>query len=119
MAMQNVYQVLRGNATVVSTVATRIYRHGSAPQDVQKPYITWSMVSGMPQDVLNAAPCHDRDMIQIDCWSESDTQVETLAYAVRSALDSQLISNRFILDNRETDTKLYRMSLEADFIASR
>ena len=119
MALQNVYQVLRGNSTVVNTVGTRIYRHGSAPQDVQKPYITWFMVTGQPEDVLNAAPCHDRDTIQIDCWAESDTGVETLAYAVRSALDSQLISNRFILDNRETDTKLYRMALEADFIASR
>ena len=119
MALPNVYQVLRGNATVVNTVGTRIYRHGSAPQDVAKPYITWSMVIGMPQDILNAAPCHDKDTIQIDCWSETDTGVETLAYAVRSALDSNLISNRIIIDNRETDTKLYRMAVEADFIASR
>lgn len=119
MALQNVYQVLRSNATVVSTVGTRIYRHGAAPQDVTKPYITWFMVSGTPQDVINAAPCHDKDTIQIDCWSETDAGVETLAYAVRAALDSQLISNRIIIDSRETDTKLYRMALEADFIASR
>lgn len=119
MALQNVYQVLRSNATVVSTVGTRIYRHGAAPQDVTKPYITWFMVSGTPQDVINAAPCHDKDTIQIDCWSETDAGVETLAYAVRAALDSRLISNRIIIDNRETDTKLYRMTLEADFIASR
>lgn len=119
MALQNVYQVLRGNATVVSTVGTRIYRHGSAPQDVAKPYITWFVVTGQPEDVLNAAPCHDRDTVQIDCWSETDTGVETLAYAVRAALDNQLISNRIIIDSRENDTKLYRMALEADFIASR
>lgn len=117
--LQNVYQTLRDNATVVSTVGTRIYRHGSAPQDVQKPYITWFVVSGQPEDILNAAPPHDRDVIQIDCWSETDTGVETLAYAVRAALDSKLISNRIVVDNRETDTKLYRMALEADFIASR
>ena len=117
--LPNVYQVLRGNATVVSTVGTRIYRHGSAPQDVQKPYITWFMVAGTPQDILNAAPCHDRDTIQIDCWSETDNGVETLAYAVRAALDSQLISNRMVINNRETDTKLYRIAIEADFIASR
>jgi len=117
--LTNVYQILRLNATVVSTVATRIYRHGSAPQDVVKPYITWFLVTGQPQDILNAAPCHDRDTIQIDCWSETDTGVETLAYAVRAALDNQLISNRIIIDTRETDTKLYRIALEADFIASR
>lgn len=117
--LQNVYQTLRDNAIVVNTVGTRIYRHGYAPQDVQKPYITWFLVTGQPEDVLNAPPCHDRDVIQIDCWSETDTGVETLAYAVRAALDSKLISNRIVIDNRETDTKLYRMALEADFIASR
>ena len=117
--LPNVYQALRSNATVASTVGTRIYRHGSAPQDVAKPYITWFVVTGNPQDVLNAAPCHDKDTIQIDCWSETDNGVETLAYAVRAALDSQLISNRMVINNRETDTKLYRIAIEADFIASR
>lgn len=117
--LPNVYQTLRGNSTVVSTVGTRIYRHGSAPQNVQKPYITWFMVAGTPENVLNAAPCSDRDTVQIDCWSESDESIETLAYAVRSALDSNLISNRMVINNRETDTKLYRIAIEADFIASR
>jgi len=117
--LPNVYQTLRLNATVVSNVATRIYRHGSAPQDVAKPYITWFLVTCQPQDILNAAPCHDRNTVQIDCWSDSDNGVETLAYAVRAALDNQLISNRIIIDSRETDTKLYRIALEADFIASR
>lgn len=117
--LPNVYQLLRTNATVLSTVATRIYRHGAAPQDVVKPYITWSLASGTPTDVINAAPCADKDTVQIDCWSETDTQVETLAYAVRAALDSQLISNRIIINMRESDTKLYRMTLEADFISSR
>lgn len=117
--LPNVYTTLRANATVVSTVATRIYRHGSAPQDAVKPYITWSLIAGTPYDVINAAPCADRDLCQIDCWSETDTQVETLAYAVRAALDSVGISNRIVMNMRETDTKLYRISLEADFISSR
>lgn len=117
--LPNVYQALRSNAAVVNAVGTRIYRHGSAPQDVVKPYVTWFVVTGQPQDVLNAAPCHDRDTVQVDCWSETDTGVETLAYAVRDALDNKLISNRMVINNRETDTKLYRIAIEADFIASR
>jgi hypothetical protein len=117
--LPNVYQILRANSTVASTVGTRIYRHGSAPQDVAKPYITWSLSSGMPYDNVSAAPCADKDTVQIDCWSESDTGIETLAFAVRSALDSQVISNRMMLNTRETDTKLYRIALEADFIRPR
>lgn len=117
--LPNVYATLRANSTIVSTVATRIYRHGSAPQDVAKPYITWSMVAGTPYDNVSTAPCADRDLCQIDCWSETDNQIETLAYAVRAALDSAGISNRIVINLRETDTKLYRIGLEADFISSR
>lgn len=117
--LPNVYQTLRSNSTVVSTVGTRIYRHGSAPQNVQKPYITWSLASGNPENVLSSSPCADRDIVQIDCWSETDEGIETLAYAVRDALDSAMIANRFTINMRETDTKLYRMAIEADFIASR
>ena len=117
--LPNVYQTLRLNSTVVSTVDKRIYRHGSAPQNVAKPYITWFMVSGVPENNISTAPCSDRDSVQIDCWSESDTEVETLAYSVRAALDSQLIANRMVVNNRENDTKLYRIAIEADFIRPR
>lgn len=117
--LPNVYETLRSNSTVLSTVANRIYRHGSAPQNVAKPYITWVLGSGNPENNISTAPCSDRDMVQIDCWSESDEQVETIAYAVRSALDSQLIANRMVVNNRENDTKLYRIAIEADFIRSR
>jgi phage anti-repressor protein len=111
-----VYTTLRQNATVLSTVGTRIYRHGSAPQDVTKPYITWFVVMGMPEVQLSGAPTNDFDNIQIDCWSETDSQVETLAYAVRKALDDAKIVNRIVQNNREDDTRLYRIGIEADFI---
>lgn len=117
--LPNLYQALRENVTVVSIVDKRIYRHGSAPQNVTKPYITWFMVTGTPVDVINAAPCSDRDTVQIDCWSETDEGIESLAYAVRQALDSKLISNRIVINMRDNDTKLYRIAIEADFIASR
>lgn len=117
--LPNVYQTLRLNAALVSLINTRIYRHGAAPQDVVKPYITWFLVSGNPVDNVSSTPCSDFDLVQIDCWSETDTGVESIAYAVRSALDSAGITNRFILNTRENDTKLYRIAVEANFIRSR
>lgn len=119
MGLPNVYQLLRANLTVLSVVGTRIYRHGSAPQDVVAPYITWSLGMGLPYDNMSTAPPADKDTVQIDCWSESDTQIETLGYAVRAALDASLISNRIVVNSRESDTKLYRITLEADFVSSR
>ena len=114
-----VFTLLKSNATVTSIVGERIYRHGNAPEGVARPYITWFVVSGMPELNVSSTPCTDRDMVQIDCWSESDSQIETLAYAVRAVLDSAGIANRIVQDSRENDTKLYRIALEADFISSR
>lgn len=103
----------------VGTAPVRIYRHGSAPQDTAKPYITWFSVAGQPYDQISGAPCGDFDSVQIDCWSMDDIQVESMATAVRDALDSGGIANRLIVDNRETDTKLYRIGIAADFIRNR
>jgi hypothetical protein len=114
-----IYQTLRANATVLSTVATRIYRHGSAPQAVVVPYLTWFLVTGTPEDQLSGAPCSDVDTIQIDVWHNTDTGVEALAYAVRDALDVAGHSNRFVVNTRETDTKIYRIAVQVDVIRSR
>ncbi|CAB3925013.1 DUF3168 domain-containing protein [Achromobacter ruhlandii] len=97
----------------------RIFRHGAAPQDTEKPYVTWFEVAGQPYDQLSGTPCGDCDSVQIDCWSMSDAQVEQLAAAVRDAVDVAGIANRIVVNLRDPDTKLYRIGLEADFINSR
>ncbi|ARP88621.1 hypothetical protein CAL13_08860 [Bordetella genomosp. 9] len=106
-------------SAIVGADPVRIYRHGSAPQDVQKPYITWFSVDAQPYDQLSGPPCGDFDTVQIDCWSMDDEQVEALATAVRDALDAGGIANRLVIDQRETDTKLFRIAIQADFIRSR
>lgn len=114
-----IYQTLRANATVLSTVGTRIYRHGSAPQAVTVPYVTWFLVTGTPEDQLSGKPCNDVDTIQIDVWHNTDTGVEALAFAVRDSLDEAGHSNRFVVNTRETDTKIYRIAIQVDIIRPR
>src|SRR5690625_2893760 len=114
-----VYPLLRSSPAIVGAVGTAIYRHGSAPLDTPRPYITWLLVSGRPEDQLSGAPCADFDLVQIDVWSEGDTQVEQIAYAVRDVLDSAGHANRMIMNTYDKDTKLYRLAIETDFIRSR
>jgi hypothetical protein len=45
-----------------------------------------------------------------------DAQVETLATAIRDAVDAAGFSNRLIINQRDPDTKLYRIGIQADFI---
>lgn len=104
---------------IVGGAPVRIFRHGAAPQDIEKPYVTWFEVAGQPYDQISGTPCGDFDSVQIDCWSKSDAQVEQLAAAVRDAVDLAGIANRIVVNLRDSDTKLYRIGLEADFINSR
>lgn len=101
----------------------RIYGSGMAPQGTPAPYITWFTVIDNPYDQLSGPPDADNGTVQIDCWTGPDDSQETvcisLARAVRDALDAAGIANRIIVHTRETDTKLFRIGLQADFIRGR
>lgn len=114
-----VYQTLRGNSTVDTTVGDRIGRHGEIEQDATRPYITWQIVSGNAFDNLSSAPCGDFTTVQIDIYHPTDGGASALAEAVRAALDADLIVNRVVVNLRERETRLYRVGLEADFITQR
>lgn len=110
-----IYTTLRASATVLSLVSNRIYRHGSAPQDVVTPYVTWNIIAGVPENCLSEAPSIDRLPVQVDCWHTTDQGIETLAAAVRDALEGSCHMTSILLDEREPETKLYRISLQFDY----
>ena len=122
--LPNVFPVL--NTTEIRALVgnpARIYDFGSAPQGVDKPYITFWNVSGNPHEQLSGAPCSDFDIVQIDIYAGPQdggkAQVRTLARLVQGALDNAGIANRLIIQGRDNDTRLFRVSLEADFINNR
>lgn len=114
-----VYQTLRTNATVIALVADRISRHGDIPQDSTRPYIVWQIVLGQPYDQISGMPCGDFTTVQIDVYHPHDAGVQQLGVAVRAALDTAGHANRVVINNRDPETKLYRVGLEADFITQR
>ena len=105
--------------TIVGTSPARIYRHGAAPQNVDRPYITWQLVSGVPENQLSGTPTVDRMTVQVDCWHQTDKGVEDMAEAVRDAIEPYAHMTATLVDLRETETKLYRMSLEFDWFQDR
>lgn len=113
-----VYRTIR-TPSVSAIVDDRIGRHGEVAQTENQPYIVWQIVTGSAFDNLSAAPGGDFTTVQIDCYHATDAGVEQLAKAVRAALDGVLIVNRVVVNNRDPDTKLYRVGLEADFIDQR
>jgi hypothetical protein len=114
-----IYSTLRSSAAVLAIVGNSIYRHGAAPQGQSAPYITWSIVSGAPENTLSELPQVDSLKIQVDCWHGKDAGVEDLAAAVRNALEPYAHMTRINVDEQEPDTKLYRISLQFDWWLTR
>ena len=117
-----VFAALKASAAVKNIVGTnppRIYRHGSAPQDTAKPYLTWFIVTGTPENNLSDLPPVDRVQIQINCWHQTDSGIELLVLAVRDAIEPLAHMVGSPVDLREPETKLYHMALTFDWFVDR
>lgn len=114
-----VYSLLTADVGVTALVGTRIYRHGAAPQKVVAPYITWSLVSGTPENELSSLPRVDRLEVQIDCWSNNtgtgDAEVESVATAVRDALEPVAHMTAIVANEQDFETRRYRLGLQFTF----
>lgn len=100
---------------IIGSNPVRFYRHGSAPQDVVAPYVTWASVSGTPALQLHEVPGIDQNIVRVDCWSDNDgtgsAGVETLANAVRDAIEPTHHMTQFEDMGPDPDTNRYRISL--------
>lgn len=100
---------------LVGSNPVRVYRHGSAPQKVVAPYVTWFLVTGNPENALDELPRIDRQEVQIDCWSDNTGQgakdIETLAQAVRDAIEPHYHMTAIVADGRDPDTDRYRIGM--------
>lgn len=113
------YRYLRESTRVVDMVDTRIYRRGIGPDKPQQPYVTWQVISGVPENTLSETPSKDRMTVQIDCWHRDDKGCEVLATAVRDALEDKGHMTGTPVDQRDPETKLWRLALEFDFFVDR
>lgn len=117
--LPQVFSILSGDTSVAALVGTRIYRHGNAPQGVTAPYITWFVVSGIPENELSDLPRIDRYQVQVDCWSSNtgggDTQIEALAEAVRDAIEPHAHMVAVVANGIDYETQRLRLGMSFDF----
>lgn len=100
---------------IVGTNPPRIYRHDSAPQDASRPYVTWFLVSGVPENNLSELPPVDRIAVEIDCWHQTDAGIDLLASAVRDAIEPYAHMTAVVVNLREPETKLFRIGMQFDW----
>jgi len=113
-----VYQTLM--ASPVGAMATGgIRRHNVAGQSAKAPYITWFLLSSVPENQLSGLPPVDRATVQIDCWHRDDAGVEALATAVRDAVEPHAHLTSIPIDDWEPETRLFRIGLQFDWLLPR
>lgn len=120
--LPQVFPLLRDSAAVTAIIGSnpvRCYRHGSAPQGVTAPYVTWYVVTGTPENSLEALPRVDSYSVQVDCWSDNtgtgSTGVETLAEAVRDAIEPYAYMTALAVNDRDPETMRYRIGMTFTF----
>lgn len=96
---------------------TRFYPFIEAPQDGEKPYAVWQLVSGEPLNQLACRPAGDQYTVQIDAYGRDASIVREIARAVRAALesDNRATVTNWAREEYEHDTQLYRVSFDVDF----
>ena len=117
--LPEVYQRLVASPQVTAICGKRIYRHGTAPQKVTAPYVTWFIVAGTPENSISELPRVDNYSVQVDCWSNNtgsgDAQVENLAEAVRDALEPYAHMTSLVINERDFETQRFRMGMQFTF----
>lgn len=117
--LPNLFPLLAASSAVTDIIGTnpvRFYRHGSAPQDVVAPYVTHRTISMIPQNNLSGLPLADDSRVQVSCWSDNtgtgSLGVETLASAVRAAIEPTWHILSVTDGGRDPETMRYRIDMD-------
>lgn len=112
-----VYTLLQASAAVRDLLGARprLYRHGEAPQNEERPYAVWLIVSGIPENSLSEPPSIDRATVQIDCYSRTDAAVLDVAQAIRDQMETVTHMTAWRNPPRDPTTRLYRISFDFDY----
>lgn len=118
----SIFQHVIQNPAVIAALGsspTKFYGFGDAPQGVTGTYAVWQVVSGSPENYLDCPPNYDNTTIQIDVYGDLPGPVATAATALRDAIQSRAYITRWGGQQRERDTKLYRISFDVSWFESR
>lgn len=99
------------NALRTGDGEVRFYAFGEAPQDVTKPYATWQLTNGSPDEYLSCIPDADEYDFQVDVWDNTASGVVSTATIIRDALESDYVLTYFTGSERDFETRLFRFIL--------
>ena len=121
-----IFQTVSASTEVKSLIGTspvRFWSFDSAPEPTSTfygvPYCTWQLITGSPENRLCDVPDTDNYTTQIDVLAETASSARDVAEAVRDAIEPVAYITRWGDEDRDTETGLYRISFDVDWIALR
>jgi hypothetical protein len=115
------YTLVSGSGAVQAVFGNpvRVYGFGEAAQNVAKPYAVWQTIVGLPENYLGRVPDIDQHSTQVDVYGSTSASVIAAATALRNVYEVTAHMTSFRLWPKETDTNLFRVTLEIDFWTKR
>jgi len=107
-----------GVKAIFGELPTRIYPYGQADEGVTRPYATWQVISGNPENYLADASNLDDYQIQVNVYAESDTTVIAGANAIMQAIQEHAYVLNYNGDGRDAQTSDFYFSFDVGWIVT-
>lgn len=118
----SVFPLLKLSSVVTALLGDpilRVFPWGGAPEDVLRPYATYSVYNGVPENYMGQTPDIDNLGTQIDVWAETSSSCQDCAIVIRDALEPHAHLLSFSGNERDEETGLYRFRMDFDFFKGR
>lgn len=97
----------------------RVYPFGEAEEGTALPYAAWQVISGSPENYLSGKPDVDGFRTQVDVYGATAASTRAAAMALRDALEGVAYLVAYNGENRDRDTKNYRVSFDLEWTVLR
>lgn len=88
---------------------------GAAPQDAVAPFIVWQLISSAPHLSLSDIPSLDSQILQVDCYSPSQSEARSMAEDARDKIEAEHLHVTDISQRpQDPETRLYRWQLTVE-----
>ena len=97
----------------------RVFPFGLAPQNGDRPYAVWQVISGVPNNHLGDIPQSDIMVITVECYAKTIDTARQVAAAIRDAIQTECYITAWRGDNFDDDTGLFVVSFDAEWVVPR
>lgn len=92
----------------------RVYPFGEA-EGTALPYAAWQVISGSPENYLSGRPDVDGFRTQVDIYAKTGSEAVQAATALRAALERVAYVVAYHSQERDPDTKNYRVGFDVEW----